>query len=77
MRVLLPVTLALAVCGCGGSGGDGQRPAPDFRLDTLAHRRFYLNAQRGKTVVLVFWTTDWLVMSSTTLLSTDTRPGPR
>jgi peroxiredoxin len=30
----------------------------DFRLETLAHDRFYLNAQRGKIVVLVFWSTD-------------------
>ena len=31
--------------------------APDFRLETLDKKRFYLNEQRGKVVVLVFWTT--------------------
>jgi peroxiredoxin len=29
----------------------------DFRLDTLGHDRFYLNQQRGKVVVLAFWST--------------------
>ena len=28
--------------------------APDFGLETLARDRFYLNQQRGKTVILVF-----------------------
>ncbi|UCG13393.1 MAG: TlpA family protein disulfide reductase [Deltaproteobacteria bacterium] len=31
--------------------------APDFRLDTVSHQRFYLNQYRGKVVVLLFWTT--------------------
>ena len=29
--------------------------ARDFRLDSLSHGRFYLHDQRGKCVVLVFW----------------------
>ena len=32
--------------------------AGDFRLETLARGRFYLNEHRGKIVVLVFWSTD-------------------
>jgi peroxiredoxin len=31
------------------------RPAPDFLLDDLKGDRFYLNAQKGKGVVLNFW----------------------
>jgi len=31
--------------------------APDFRLQTIAGERFYLHDQRGKCVVLVFWST--------------------
>ena len=34
----------------------GER-AKDFRLETLAHDRFYLNQYRGQVVVLVFWAT--------------------
>jgi peroxiredoxin len=32
-------------------------PAPEFRLDTLDHDRFYLNQTRGKPVILFFWAT--------------------
>lgn len=32
--------------------------APDFWLKTLDNQRFYLNAQREKIVVMVFWSTD-------------------
>jgi peroxiredoxin len=31
--------------------------APDFRLETVDHTRFYLNQQRDRVVVLVFWIT--------------------
>ena len=31
--------------------------AKDFRLDTLDHKRFYLNQHREKVVLLVFWAT--------------------
>lgn len=31
--------------------------APEFRLETLGHGRFYLNQQRGQVVVLLFWIT--------------------
>jgi len=46
--------------GCGRHSSDERAYAPDFRLETLDHGRFYLNAHRGKSVVLVFWAT-WCV----------------
>lgn len=52
--------LSLVMAGCGPGGGATPaigRAAPDFRLDTLTHERFYLNAQRGRVVVLIFWMT--------------------
>ncbi|MHC4114140.1 MAG: TlpA disulfide reductase family protein [Planctomycetota bacterium] len=58
-KAVLLCWLCFFLCGCGGdndkiSTGD---IAKDFRLDTLAHERFYLNQQKKKVVVLVFWTT--------------------
>ncbi|MGA1870668.1 MAG: peroxiredoxin family protein [bacterium] len=32
-----------------------QGHAPDFYLEDTNHQRFYLNQQRGKRVVIVFW----------------------
>ncbi len=54
----LLVAIFLASCGEDGDNRAGRSGAPDFRLDTLSHQRFYLNAQKGKAVVLVFWSTD-------------------
>ncbi len=51
---------ALLGCSRGAPGRPARstgKAAPDFRLDTLSHGRFYLNAQRGRAVVLVFWWT--------------------
>ncbi len=31
--------------------------AGDFQLETITHERFYLNQNRGKVVVLIFWAT--------------------
>jgi len=31
--------------------------AKDFQLDTITHQRFYLNQQKGKNVILIFWAT--------------------
>ena len=56
-RLLALVTVAALLTGCGGDGQDAVPVAPDFRLESLARERFYLNAQRGRTVVLVFWNT--------------------
>lgn len=58
-RILLACCLAGLLIGCRDDGG-GAVPgsiAKDFRLDTLGHDRFYLNQNRGKVVVLVFWDT--------------------
>jgi peroxiredoxin len=51
--------LVLWLINCGNtneSGGIGKKTA-NFRLDTLEHERFYLNQNKGKVVVLVFWAT--------------------
>ncbi|UCG12596.1 MAG: TlpA family protein disulfide reductase [Deltaproteobacteria bacterium] len=50
------LVIAALLAGCS-QNGDLPGFAPDFRLDTLSHRRFYLNEHRGKVVVLVFWMT--------------------
>ena len=51
--------LAATIVGCGRRRGGLKTgaAAQDFRLDTLAHNRFYLNQHKGKVVVLVFWST--------------------
>ena len=60
VRTFVLVALCVFVAGCSGQ----QTPVQvgdlvgDFRLETLAHDRFYLNEQRGNIVVLVFWSTD-------------------
>jgi peroxiredoxin len=58
-KTVLLCWLCFFLYGCGRdndeiSTGD---VAKDFRLDTLAHERFYLNQQKKKVVVLVFWAT--------------------
>jgi len=57
--LLVLAALSIFLCGCGR---DSDQVAPgdmakDFRLDTLSHKRFYLNQHKDKVVVLVFWTT--------------------
>jgi peroxiredoxin len=54
----LSLVLCVLAGGCRdeAAGGTG-RTAPPIRLATLAHDRFYLDAERGKPVVLVFWHT--------------------
>ena len=52
--------LSLIATGCARHGNKVppiHGTAPDFRLDTLSHQRFYLNAYRGNVVVLIFWMT--------------------
>lgn len=59
------IFLLIAGCGIGliSSCSDDSslatpgRPAQDFRLETLAHDRFYLNQHQGQVVTLVFWAT--------------------
>ncbi len=65
MKAFFLITLLIVGTGLGllaGCGAESDivspgKPAQDFRLDTLAHDRFYLNQQRGRVVVLVFWAT--------------------
>jgi len=49
--------LVLPLINCGNTdepGGIG-KTAANFQLNTLEHERFYLNQNKGKVVVLVFW----------------------
>jgi len=51
--------LVLSLINCSNtneSGGIG-KTAANFQLNTLDHDRFYLNQNKGKVVVLVFWAT--------------------
>jgi len=51
--------LVLSLINCGETGrapGIGKATA-NFQLNTLEHERFYLNQNKGKVVVLVFWAT--------------------
>lgn len=58
-KIILMACLAATIVGCGRRNGGLKTggAAQDFRLDTLAHDRFYLNRHKGKVVVLVFWST--------------------
>ncbi|HEG44578.1 MAG TPA: TlpA family protein disulfide reductase [Phycisphaerales bacterium] len=58
-KIVVLVSLSVLLSGCGKSS-DKISPgdtAKDFRLDTLTHKRFYLNQHKDKVVVFVFWTT--------------------
>lgn len=62
-RCTVLVALALLAGGCCDYGARSPSlragdPAPDFRLESLDRGRFYLNQQRGRVVVLTFWSTD-------------------
>jgi len=51
--------LVLSLINCGSPDrppGIGKKTA-NFQLNTLEHERFYLNQNKGKVVVLVFWAT--------------------
>ncbi len=67
IAVLVGLSILLSSCG---TDSDIIRPgdiAKDFRLDTLTHKRFYLNQHKDKVVVLVFWTT-WCSVCKTELV---------
>ena len=54
--------MLLLCAGCRQPAEDGPAAllgaaAPPLALETLTHERFYLNQQRGKVVLLVFWDT--------------------
>jgi len=51
---LIPVSLSSCLSGNELKPGITAR---DFYLETADHKRFYLHQQRGKVVILVFWTT--------------------
>jgi peroxiredoxin len=57
-HLALAALLALAPVTCGKGAGEGGAAIGDFRLDTIAHDRFYLSQHRGRVVMLVFWATD-------------------
>ncbi|MBN2738829.1 MAG: TlpA family protein disulfide reductase [Spirochaetales bacterium] len=52
---LLVFWLLLIISGCEKIKLARDAQSFDFRLEGLDHQRFYLNKQKGKTVVLVFW----------------------
>jgi peroxiredoxin len=70
MRLLYVTICAMVLMSCfapfiGGCRDDkdavsNKNGVLDFRLDTLGHDRFYLNQNRGKVVVLAFWST-WCI----------------
>ena len=68
-RIVVLVGLGVLLSSCGADS-DKVSPgdiAKDFRLDTLTHKRFYLNQHKDKVVVLVFWTT-WCSVCKTELV---------
>ena len=68
-KIALLVGLSVFLSGCG-TDSDKISPgeiAKDFRLETLTHKRFYLNQHKDKVVVLVFWTT-WCSICKTELV---------
>ena len=68
-KIVVLVGLGVLLSGCGADSdkvGPGDI-AKDFRLDTLTHKRFYLNQHKDKVVVLVFWTT-WCSICKTELV---------
>lgn len=67
-RITILCCLAIFLIGCRSKTEDLKvgDDAKDFRLDSLTHQRFYLNQQKGKVVVLVFWTT-WCNICKTEL----------
>lgn len=59
ITIILACCIGVLLVGCGRRSG-GLKPgtaAPDFRLENLSRERFYLNQQKGKVVVAVFWAT--------------------
>lgn len=59
LKLLVFTCAVMLLTGCGkpDAGLKIGNKVADFRLDTLKHERFYLNQQKGKVVVLVFWAT--------------------
>ncbi len=59
LTIILCLCLAVLVFGCREKNTEGLagRVAKDFRLETVDHQRFYLNQNKQKVVVLLFWET--------------------
>ena len=59
INFLILFCLILLLISCGKTGGPPVigETAANFRLNTLDHERFYLNQNKGKVVVLIFWAT--------------------
>jgi len=57
IAVLVSAGILLSSCGKDNDMISPGDIAKDFRLDTLTHKRFYLNQHKDKVVVLVFWAT--------------------
>jgi peroxiredoxin len=57
IAVLVSLSILLSSCDTDGDKISPGDIAKDFRLETLTHKRFYLNQHKDKVVVLVFWTT--------------------
>jgi len=67
IAVLVGLGILLSSCGADSDIVSPGDIAKDFRLDTLTHKRFYLNQHKDKVVVLVFWTT-WCSVCKTELV---------
>jgi len=65
--VLVGLGVLLSSCGADSDKVSPGDIAKDFRLDTLTHKRFYLNQHKDKVVVLVFWAT-WCTVCKTELV---------
>lgn len=59
LHILILFILVLLPINCGKTDHPPTigKTTPNFRLNTLHHERFYLNQNKGKVVVLVFWAT--------------------
>lgn len=66
--VIILIFSALLLGGCRNKPAVEDNEPIDFRLDTLGHERFYLNQHRGKTVLLVFWST-WCIPCKSELVA--------
>ena len=67
IAVLVSLSILLSSCDTDGDKISSGDIAKDFRLETLTHKRFYLNQHKDKVVVLVFWTT-WCNVCKTELV---------
>jgi peroxiredoxin len=55
LHILLTSALVAGTMSCSGKGGASVNKAPDFMLNDIDGNRFYLSEQKGKPVLLNFW----------------------